>query len=243
MSNKTDDVENDAAFALAEMHRLRADLTAERERREEAESRRDHTAQWYAERLERLKQMAKERGFWSEMAAIIANGTATAHEPPTYAQQLNMAKHRAEQAERERDAQRVLLSNMTTECEHNAAMWREERAARERAEADNAALLVRLAPLIRETTSYWTEGDGSSLFLARDSEPGPEVLDTNGVAALVAAFDAEHPGAALLERLRALERVRELLKDGVMGGHIKLIDECRELSDACAAADALKGET
>ncbi|UAW08034.1 hypothetical protein [Myxococcus phage Mx4 ts27htf-1hrm-1] len=73
------------------------------ERLEKAESRKEHTEYWYAVRLERLKDLAKERGFWPEMAAIIANGTAGS-EPPTYAQQLNLAIGRAENAEKKSEA-------------------------------------------------------------------------------------------------------------------------------------------
>jgi hypothetical protein len=59
----------------------------------------EHTQYWYAVRLERIKDSAKAHGIWPEIAAIIANGTANAFEPPTYAQQLNRAIHRAEAAE------------------------------------------------------------------------------------------------------------------------------------------------
>ncbi len=61
---------------------------------------RDHTQQWYAERLERLKDLCKEHSIWDKAAAIIANGNPM-HEPPTYAQQLNTMRHRAEAAEKE----------------------------------------------------------------------------------------------------------------------------------------------
>ncbi|WP_236234482.1 hypothetical protein, partial [Pseudomonas tohonis] len=46
---------------------------------------------------------------WDAMAAIIANGTADQYEPPTYAQQLVLANHRADVAERERDQLRAEL--------------------------------------------------------------------------------------------------------------------------------------
>jgi hypothetical protein len=72
-----------------------------RRERDEAVRSKEHTQYWYAVRLERLKDLAKERGIWTEVAAIIANGTLTAVEPPTYAQQLNIYKYRAEAAERE----------------------------------------------------------------------------------------------------------------------------------------------
>lgn len=245
MSNKTDDVEQDAAFALAEMHRLRTDLADERKRREEAESRRDHTAQWYAERLERLKQMAKERGFWSEMAAIIANGTATAHEPPTYAQQLNMAKHRAEQAERERDEYLcalgyddetprpppAIVKHRINQLRRDLGAVVDERNdandACERAEADNAALFGALRAIIEDARAK-----------GYDVTPAGEAL-----------LAATHPGAALLERLRALEKVREAcepyysgLRSAVGQPGKVLHPNGQRLYDACAAA-ALKGET
>lgn len=61
------------------------------------------TEQWYAVRFERLADLGKSAGCWDAMAAIIANGTADSHEPPTYARQLVRANHRANVAERERD--------------------------------------------------------------------------------------------------------------------------------------------
>lgn len=77
----------------------------EQERREKAERSQEFTEQWYAERIERLTQFAKDRDVWPEVACILANGTLGAegspvyYEPPTYAQQLNGAKHRATKAE------------------------------------------------------------------------------------------------------------------------------------------------
>ena len=53
--------------------------------------------------LERLADLGESAGCWDAMAAIIANGTADPYEPPTYAQQLVRANHRADVAERERD--------------------------------------------------------------------------------------------------------------------------------------------
>lgn len=61
------------------------------------------TEQWYAVRLERLKDLGKSKGCWKEMAAIIANGTVSPNDPPLYATQLVRANHRANTAERERD--------------------------------------------------------------------------------------------------------------------------------------------
>lgn len=53
------------------------------------------TRDWYAERIARLTQLAKDRGIWPDVACILANGTASADEPPTYGQLLNTERHRA----------------------------------------------------------------------------------------------------------------------------------------------------
>lgn len=260
------------------------ELAAERERREEAENRRDHTAQWYAERLERLKQMAKERGFWPEMAAIIANGTATSQEPPTYAQQLNMAKHSAEQAERERAAIAEDLAAVRQSAEFfdraaNEERKRAEQAEQdrdearageaaafvagkaeareeiERAEADNAALLE----AYRRTWSV-VQHDNVLHSPACNASDDPLGICTPDCPALYVSnlLKADHPGAALLERLRALEKVREAVRkvdtfldfsepwapdhEGPLDP-VQLNEAARELVDACAAFDALKGTT
>lgn len=64
----------------------------------------EFTRYWYITRHERLWQWAhaelneqqRERYF-----SIVANGIADMNEPPTYAQQYNMMKHRMERAEAE----------------------------------------------------------------------------------------------------------------------------------------------
>lgn len=56
--------------------------------------------EWYAVRIERLKDLAKKHDIWPEMACILANGTGDPYEPPTYAQQMNLLRYRAEKAEK-----------------------------------------------------------------------------------------------------------------------------------------------
>ncbi len=77
-------------------------IEALEDRAQYAERRLRHCKQWYAERLERLTAYAKENGIWPDVARIIANGSlsdGTRYDPPTYAQQMNTAIHRAEAAE------------------------------------------------------------------------------------------------------------------------------------------------
>lgn len=69
----------------------------------ELERKKAFTEQWYAERLVRLRKLADDNGLTTEHCSIVANGTASATEPPTYAQQLNIAKHRANKAEQRAD--------------------------------------------------------------------------------------------------------------------------------------------
>ncbi|WP_236235060.1 hypothetical protein, partial [Pseudomonas tohonis] len=85
---------------LRELCQARDDARKERDR---LQRNLDFTEQWYAVRFERLADLGKSAGCWDAMAAIIANGTADQYEPPTYAQQLVLANHRADVAERERD--------------------------------------------------------------------------------------------------------------------------------------------
>lgn len=72
-------------------------LTHSRDRAVQA---RRHVEEWYSARMERLKALGQEKGCWDEMAAIIANGTATSADPLNYGRQLSVYRHRAEQAER-----------------------------------------------------------------------------------------------------------------------------------------------
>jgi len=60
----------------------------------------EHTQQWYGERWVRLTDELRDTEHWERVCNILANGTAEVTEPPTYAQQLNIAKYRAAEAER-----------------------------------------------------------------------------------------------------------------------------------------------
>lgn len=92
------------AEAADALETLMTQVMALEDRAERSERRYRHTRQWYAERWERITAYAKEHGFWDDIACIMANGTLNvregrAYDPPTYAQQLNVAIHRAEAAE------------------------------------------------------------------------------------------------------------------------------------------------
>jgi len=64
----------------------------------------ENTNYWYSTRLERLSQWARQElgeKQREQFFGIIANGSASADEPPTYAQQYNRMKWRMEKAEAE----------------------------------------------------------------------------------------------------------------------------------------------
>lgn len=68
----------------------------------------EHTQYWYGTRHERLWHWAHEEltpELCHRFFSIVANGTVDGSEPPTYAQQFNMMKHRMEVAERQLAAQ------------------------------------------------------------------------------------------------------------------------------------------
>lgn len=70
-----------------------------------------HCKDWYAVRIERITDLAKEHGIWPEVATVIANGTTHCAEPPTYAQIVSTERHRAERSEAE-------LAELRAENEH-----------------------------------------------------------------------------------------------------------------------------
>ena len=88
-----------------------------------ARQRREFTQQWYAERIRKIEDVAKSEGIWPEIAAILANGSATrmledgtyVYDPPTYAQQLNGAKFRAEAAEKKVAALRTQIEQLNAQ--------------------------------------------------------------------------------------------------------------------------------
>jgi hypothetical protein len=121
-------------------------------------------------------------------------------------------KARAEQAERERGEVVGWLAEVTvalTGERPHGAMPRttlqaamDATTARERAEADNAALLGALRRIIdaAEATTVESRGERIAQF------------DWDPIYIAEDLVDAAHPGAALLERLRALEKVAVALE-------------------------------
>lgn len=97
----------------------------------------EFTRQWYAERIEKIKNIAKREDIWPEVAAVIANGDSTRqlddgswfYDPPTYAQQLNAAKFKAESADK-KSAQ--IKSEMTSALEEALDALRDNASPRER---------------------------------------------------------------------------------------------------------------
>lgn len=104
-------VENPSWYShstLAELCEQASKRIEELEReRDVAQRKQRHIEYWYATRLEPIKDAAKRAGIWPEVAAIIANGSGTRqleggswhYDPPTYAQQLNIAEHKAQASE------------------------------------------------------------------------------------------------------------------------------------------------
>lgn len=84
---------------------------------EKAERSVEHTHQWYAVRLEKIKEVAKRVGLWSEVATIIANGSSSIYDPPTYAQKLNMAKHETKAAEARAERLAEALHKLEDACD------------------------------------------------------------------------------------------------------------------------------
>ena len=91
--------------ASARSDRLEAALAAERARADKAEAalaeeeaHRVHAEEWYAVRFEVLKDWARKNDH-NEVFNILANGVPNITDPPTYAQQMNILKHKLDAAE------------------------------------------------------------------------------------------------------------------------------------------------
>lgn len=161
MSNKTDDVEQDAAFALAEMHRLRTAL-------QQAERDRDAL-------LAAILGPVGEEWFAIQKALGFPND--------------GMARG---------------LTDIG-----DAAVLLRERC--ERAEADNAAWLMAAQAavvLLRDD-----ENPRACQCGAEEWTTVPDHDSTCPLKFFAPLLANAHPGAALLERLRALEMVREAVRD------------------------------
>lgn len=107
-------------YAQSAIDTLRGQLEAAEADAVRARSQREHTWQWYAVRMAKIEDIAKREGLWNEVAAVFANGSATRrlpdgsyfYDPPTYAQQLNSAKHRAAAAEARAEAAEAKVACM-----------------------------------------------------------------------------------------------------------------------------------
>jgi hypothetical protein len=67
------------------------------------------TEEWYAVRIEMLRNLCEKHGLLTEFCNIAANGTESVHSPPTYQQQMNLLKFAKEKAEKEVEDLRDLL--------------------------------------------------------------------------------------------------------------------------------------
>jgi hypothetical protein len=62
---------------------------------------REHTEDFYASRWERLRTLVRSTDLDAPACAIMANGTATPDEPPTYPQRLAILTHERDEALRQ----------------------------------------------------------------------------------------------------------------------------------------------
>lgn len=124
---------------------------------ERVEDRLEYTQQWYAERCERLWHWAHEdKEHRSGYFAIMANGTETIHEPPTYAQQMNTLRHALERSE---DTAQRQAAEIVIGMRENNRLKAENARLREALAAVCDALDVRLG-------DSDLDGDGSAEFRA-----------------------------------------------------------------------------
>jgi hypothetical protein len=79
---------------------LRLQLQAALQRAETAERLYRYGVERWACHREKIRELAEQHGLLDEISHIFANGTTSAIDPPTYEQQMNILRHRAENAEK-----------------------------------------------------------------------------------------------------------------------------------------------
>lgn len=192
------EIKFEAPEYLQEMHRLRTDLAAERKRREALEC-----------------AVEEERERWQDASGLERGGDPGGVTPEGLAKYIQSIDARAEQAERERDEYLcalgyddetprpppAIVKHRINQLRRDLGAVVDERNdandARERAEADNAALLKLLFALgVRHGCTDLSCG---LCFERAQVEQG----------------QANHPGAAWLERLRALETTMESVQNSL----------------------------
>lgn len=159
------------ARALSEVDAAVDSLAAEmRAAAEKAEDRLAFTEEWYAVHEARLRDLLKDEHpeVWAKAASIMANGTASATEPPTYARKLNMMRFRAVNA---------VIAELNRE-RAESARWRglyEMRVAAHRREKERAlAALGEAAELRERLDEYEVEpGEGTEFQRIADRMIAP----------------------------------------------------------------------
>lgn len=142
-----------------------------------------------------------------------------------------------------REAHREAADDVRRRLEQTERERDEWKARAESAAADNAAMRDSLAGFRASITfangAAWFRSD-----CARGREKWPGVKGATALEAALALLESEHPGAALLERLRTVKRnadwlaeaVRTVTRDNEAG----LSTDVGPLADALAAYDAAK---
>lgn len=113
---------HDVRTLLAALDERTAERDAAVARAEAAERRLVFSEEWHGPRWERLRDLLRGTEYERRACEIMANGTpsrdasgAVVYEPPTYAQQLQRAKWRAEAAEGWRERWEVLAATLSAE--------------------------------------------------------------------------------------------------------------------------------
>lgn len=144
----------------SDMLKLHPRLESLAQQRDRAVRAVDHTQAWYAVRMERLSELAKEKGIWPEVSRILANGDlgghtypdgTLAHDPPTFSQLLAVAQHRYTMAEQRAAALPAATALLTQAVEAETALLDGEHAdlagaALQRVQERFQALLAAVPP-------------------------------------------------------------------------------------------------
>lgn len=190
---------------------LRADVSVERTLREKAEADLTFTEDWWAAREARLRDLCKQHGCWDEAAAILANGTASPTEPPTYAQALSTLRSDVKRLTSENERAQALVREFSDENARLDIECDKLRDRSEKAEANYAFMVKRAMDekldgyreLGARAANAESEADRLRARLRETAQVLIEEIGADG------PMDAEDAARKAVERMRKLRELAD----------------------------------
>lgn len=174
------------------------------------------TDEWYANRFERLRVWANTsltESLRHQYFNIVANGTAEAHEPPTYARLLNVKQHAIDRMSHHIAALHQLLGIRPSTEPRPEVERRAEQALKDLVDGGrtlaerNREWFDRARSTAEENERLTAELDGARRALEAALAPFPEDTDIRSVMSAIIGVCEHEDGPTVLQYIGHLERL------------------------------------